>query len=76
MNDKNKNVSRRVFFTGVCRFGLLGIAGVFSAGYLAKRRRFLREGKCIGGERCAGCEILADCRLPIALKEKGIVENV
>lgn len=66
-DDKLDLISRR----GLLRFGVLGVAGAFGVGYYSKRQRFLRDGKCIGGNRCVGCDVLADCGLPLALSEKG-----
>jgi len=35
-----------------------------------KRRRLVREGKCINSGICAGCEILGQCDLPAAFSAR------
>lgn len=71
MKECSKRVhSRREIVTAVCRYGALGLLGAGAVGIFAKRRRLLREGKCIGGGICDGCKILAHCDLPLALSAK------
>lgn len=62
--------SRRELFAAVCRYAALGLLTAGAAGIFAKRRRLLRQGKCINSGTCAGCEILARCGLPRALSAK------
>lgn len=62
--------SRRELFAAACRYGVLGLLTAGAAGIFAKRRRLVRQGKCIGSGTCAGCEILARCDLPRALSAR------
>jgi hypothetical protein len=62
--------SRRELFAAVCRYGALGLLAAGACGIVAKRRRLIGQGKCIGSLACAGCEILARCDLPRALSAK------
>ena len=62
--------SRRELFTAVGRYAALGLLTAGAAGIFIKRRRLVRQGKCINSGTCAGCEILARCRLPRALSAK------
>jgi hypothetical protein len=62
--------SRRELLAGVCRYGALGLMAVGACGIFAKRRRLVREGRCISSRACAACEILARCDLPRALSAK------
>jgi len=62
--------SRRELFAAACRYAALGLLTAGAAGILAKRRRLLRQGKCIDSGSCMGCEILARCDLPRALSAK------
>ena len=62
--------SRRELFAVVGRYAALGLLTAGGAGILAKRRRLVRLGKCIGSGTCSGCEILARCDLPRALSAR------
>jgi len=63
--------SRRELFVAACRYAALGLLTAGGAAIFAKRRRLVREGKCIGsGGACTGCVILARCDLPRALSAK------
>lgn len=62
--------SRRELFAGACRYAALGLLTAGAAGIFAKRRRLIRQGKCIGSGACTGCVILARCGLPRALSAK------
>ncbi|UCE48661.1 MAG: hypothetical protein JSW47_00650 [Phycisphaerales bacterium] len=54
----------------VYRYGALGLLGAGAVGIFAKRHRLIRQGKCIGGGICDGCEILSRCDLPRALSAR------
>ncbi|MHC4119969.1 MAG: hypothetical protein ACYSWO_20940 [Planctomycetota bacterium] len=62
--------SRRELFASVCRYAALGLLTAGAAGVFAKRRRLIRQGKCIAGGACSGCEVLARCELPAALSAR------
>ena len=62
--------SRRELFAAVGRYAALGLLTAGAAGIFAKRRRLVRQGKCIGSGTCTGCEILARCDLPRALSAR------
>jgi hypothetical protein len=62
--------SRRQLLAGVARYATLGALGAAGGVSIAKRRRLLREGKCINRGICRGCEVFDDCGLPQALSAK------
>jgi hypothetical protein len=62
--------SRRELFAGALRYGTLAVLTAGGAGMFAKRRRLVREGKCINKGICAGCEVLERCDLPEALSAR------
>jgi len=62
--------SRRELFMAACRYAAMGLLTAGGAAIFAKRRRLVREGKCIGSGACTGCVILARCDLPRALSAK------
>jgi hypothetical protein len=62
--------SRREILKATLRYGTLGLLAATAAGLLAKRRKLLREGKCIGDGLCNGCEIFERCNLEQALKAR------
>ena len=59
--------SRRELFAGIFRYLTLGLLGTVGGSTVAKRRRLVREGKCINSGICRGCEAFEACSLPQAL---------
>ncbi|MHC4329761.1 MAG: hypothetical protein ACYSWW_16730 [Planctomycetota bacterium] len=62
--------NRRQLLAGALRYAALGLLTAGGAGIFAKRRRLLREGKCINDGICTGCEVLERCGLPAALSAR------
>jgi hypothetical protein len=60
--------SRREFFRGAARYGLLAL--VTAAASLAVRNRTLAGQRCVNRGICSGCDIFARCGLPQALSAK------
>jgi hypothetical protein len=65
--------NRRQLFAGALRYATLGLLGAGAWSVAAKRRRLLREGKCVNGGICSGCEVFEECGLPQALSAKEIL---
>lgn len=64
--EKDNLIKRRDFFTSFARFGVLaGIGGLAVFGEV-KRRKLLREGKCVGRGICVNCGSFTECGLPLA----------
>jgi len=59
--------TRRRFFAGALRNASLALLGAGSGAAVVKRRRLLREGKCINQGICSQCEVFGECGLPRAL---------
>lgn len=66
----NKLHSRRQLLTGTARYAALGALAVGAGGAVIKRRRLLREGKCVNRGICKDCGVFTDCGLPRALSVK------
>ncbi|HUW17937.1 MAG TPA: hypothetical protein VMW16_01390 [Sedimentisphaerales bacterium] len=64
---------RRELLTGVVRYAALGLLGAAGGAVLAKRRRLVREGKCVNGGICRRCEVFEKCGLPQALSAKEVL---
>ena len=62
--------SRRSILTGALRCLTLGALAAAGALTVAKRRRLVAEGKCVGDGLCNRCAVLAECGLPLALAAK------
>ncbi len=62
--------NRRQMMIGVLRYAVLSLVGFFTGSAIAKRRRLIKEGKCIERGICGGCKIYEDCQLPAALSKK------
>ncbi len=63
---------RRQFFRSLLRNASLTLLGVAGGVGVAKRRRLVREGKCVSGGVCCGCEVFDDCGLPRALSARRV----
>ena len=69
-------LSRRELFAGALRYAALGLMATGGAVLFAKRRRLLREGKCVNEGICAGCKVLEQCSLPQALSARRTLTGV
>jgi hypothetical protein len=67
--------ARRQFFRSLLRNGSLALLGVAGGVGVTKRRRLVREGKCVGGGVCSGCGVFDECGLPRALSAKLAAER-
>ncbi len=67
--------NRREMLGRVLRYATLGLLGAAGGWGFAKRRRLVREGKCINHGICRGCEVFEKCGLPQALSAKQVLEN-
>ena len=71
--------NRRDVFAGALRYAALGVLAAGGAFAGLKRRRLLRQGKCINGgpgqSGCRGCGVLQQCGLPQALSAKKVLEG-
>lgn len=62
--------ARRQFFRSLLRNASLTLLGVAGGVGVTKRRRLVREGTCVSGGVCSGCEVFDECGLPRALSAK------
>jgi hypothetical protein len=62
--------SRREMLAGALRYAALGLMASTSAALFIKRRRLVQQGLCINSGICAGCEILENCGLPLAVSAR------
>ncbi len=67
--------NRREFFAAVLRYGVL--AGFAAIGVIAgvKSRRLVKEGRCVRGGVCSGCDVFERCALPEALSAKAVLDG-
>lgn len=76
MNRRLEKVkSRRQMLTATLRYATLGLLGAFGASVISRRRRLVREGKCVNDGICRGCYVLQTCSLPQALSEKEAITS-
>lgn len=68
-----KTRSRREVLVAALRYGTFGALGAAGGAAAAKRRRLVREGKCINRGICRGCEVFEKCGLPQALSAKDVL---
>jgi len=68
--DFKQMQSRRELFAGIFRYATLGLLGMVGGSVVAKRRKLVRDGKCIHSGICRGCEVFERCSLPQALSAK------
>ncbi len=65
-----KTQSRRYIIQDALRYAALTVLGVAAGSAIVKKRRLLKEGKCVNRGICAGCDVYKNCRLPQALSRK------
>ena len=74
MKEAKRNVqNRRSLLLGSLRYATLGLVGAASGSVIAKRRRLVREGKCVGRGICSACGVFEGCGLPQALSAKQVL---
>ena len=74
--DLGQTQSRRQLLAGVLRYATLGLLGAVGGSVVARRRRLVREGKCINSGICRGCEVFERCGLPQALSAKEVLGRI
>jgi len=62
--------ARRQFFRSMLRNASLTLLGAAGGVAVVKRGRLVREGKCVSGGVCSGCDVFDDCGLPRALSAR------
>ena len=65
--------NRRQILVGFMRYFTLGLIGAMGGSIFARRRRLIREDKCISKGICSGCEVFEKCGLPQALSAKEVL---
>ena len=68
--------ARRLFITRALRNASLAVLGLAGGAVVMKRRRLLREGKCLNQGICRACEVFADCGLPRALSTRSVLARI
>jgi len=68
--------TRRSLVIRVLRSASLAVLGLAGTGVAVKRRRLLREGKCLNQGICRACAVFDDCGLPRALSTRSVLARV
>jgi hypothetical protein len=66
----NKVHTRRQLITRALRHASLVLLGAGGGAAVVKRRRLVREGKCLNQGICRDCPVFDECGLPRALSTK------
>ncbi|HSW01992.1 MAG TPA: hypothetical protein VLI39_17630 [Sedimentisphaerales bacterium] len=69
----NRLQARRQFVTRALRNVSLALLGLGGGAVVVKRRRLLREGKCLNQGMCRTCGVFEDCGLPRALSTRDVL---
>ncbi len=67
---------RRQFITRALRSASLGLLAIGGGVVFVKRRRLLREGKCLNRGMCRDCTAFEDCGLPRALSTRSVLSRI
>jgi len=68
--------ARRSFFQQTLRNASLALLGLAGGATVLKRRRLLREGKCLNLGLCRDCKVFDDCGLPRALSTRNVLARM
>jgi hypothetical protein len=68
--------ARRQFMTRVLRNASLAVLGLGGGAVVMKRRRLLREGKCLNSGMCKECGVFEGCGLPRALSTREVLARI
>jgi len=71
----NRLQARRQFVTRALRNASLALLALSGGAVVVKRRRLLREGKCLNRGVCRDCTAFEDCGLPRALSTRDVLER-
>jgi hypothetical protein len=72
MGKKN----RRELIRGVLRIVSLGAVAGGTGSVLARRRKLIKEGKCINkAAGCRDCAIVSKCNLPLGMSARKVLER-
>jgi len=72
----NRLQARRQFVTRALRNASLALLALSGGAVVVKRRRLLREGKCLSRGMCRDCTVFEDCGLPRALSTRDVLERI
>lgn len=73
MKNLQPSQNRREFFAAGLRYTVLSFMTVASGLGIAKRRRLVKENKCISVASCRDCGILQNCKLPRAISAREVL---
>ncbi len=79
MRDSLRRASvpaRRQFVAGLLRNASLAVLALVGGAVVVKRRRLLREGKCLNQGICSDCGVYDECGLPRALSTKSVLTRI
>jgi hypothetical protein len=68
--------ARRQLITRLLRNASLAVLGLVGGAVAVKRRRLLREGKCLNRGICRDCGAFGDCGLPRALSTRSVLARI
>jgi hypothetical protein len=68
--------TRRRLAVRLLRNATLALLGAAGAAAVAKRRKLLREGKCLNRGLCRACGVFEECGLPRALSTKSVLARI
>ena len=68
--------ARRQFIRRLLRNASLAVLGLTGGAAVMKRRRLLREGKCLNQGICRACTVFDNCGLPRALSTRSVLARI
>lgn len=74
--DTERKQDRRELLTGALRHATLGLLAAVGGSVFVKRRRLVREGKCVNRGLCEDCEIFKECGLEQAISVRKAIAGL
>lgn len=68
--------ARRELLADTVRYATLALLGGLGGSIFAKRRKVVRQGRCVNRGLCGRCDVFQKCALPQALRAREVLSRI